>query len=145
MRPRGGARRGTKYLSHKHNGCGQCRHSLYTQNQLRVGGARSVFRQKVYATSLNLLTGKLGLPFPQCIKLDVDGLEYEILGGAIQLFTNSTLRTILLEVTGDFSSPSSEAARVTALLEPYGFGIEKMGSEMLSGSGELVRNTIFSR
>lgn len=124
---------------------GSALHSLYTPNQLRVGGARSVFRQKVYATSLNSLTGKLGLPFPQCIKLDVDGLEYEILGGANQLFTNSTLRTILLEVTGDFSNPDSEAARVTALLEPYGFGIEKTGGDMLNGSRELVRNTIFSR
>jgi len=72
-------------------------------------------------------------------------LEYEILGGANQLFTNSTLRTILLEVTGDFSNPASEAARVTALLEPYGFRIDTTGSEILSGSGELVRNTIFSR
>ena len=54
---------------------GSALHRLNAPNQLRVGGARSVFRQKVYATSLNTLTGKLGMPVPQCIKLDVDGLE----------------------------------------------------------------------
>lgn len=124
---------------------GSALHSLNAPNQLRVGGARSVFQQKVYATSLNALTGKLGMPFPHCIKLDVDGLEYEILGGASQLFSNPTLRTILLEVTGEFSNPASEAARVKSMLEPYSFGIENIGAETLTGSGDAVRNIVFSR
>lgn len=124
---------------------GSALHSLNAPNQLRIGGARSVFQQKVYATSLNALIGKLGMPFPHCIKLDVYGLEYEILGSASQLFSNPTLRTILLEVTGEFSNPASEAARVKTMLEPYGFGIENMGAETLTGSGEAVRNTVFSR
>ena len=85
------------------------------------------------------------MPFPHCIKLDVDGLEYEILGGASQLFSNATLRTILLEVTGEFSNPASEAAQVRAMLEPYGFGMENTGEKTITGSGEAVRNTVFSR
>ena len=124
---------------------GSALHALTAPNQLRVGGVRSVFCQKVYATSLNTLTGKLRMPFPHCIKLDVDGLEYEILGGASQLFSNATLRTILLEVTGEFSNPASEAAQVRAMLEPYGFGMENTGEKTITGSGEAVRNTVFSR
>ena len=124
---------------------GSALHSLDAPNQLRVGGARSVFQQKVYSTSLNTLIGKLGMPFPHCIKLDVDGLEYEILGGASQLLSNPTLRTILLEVTGEFSNPASEAARVKSMLKPHSFVVENMGDETLTGSGEPVRNTVFSR
>ena len=85
------------------------------------------------------------MPFPHCINLDVDGLEYEILGAASQLFSNPSLRTILLEVTGEFSNPTSEAARVKSMLDPYSFGIENMGNETITRSGEPIRNAVFSR
>ncbi len=55
-------------------------------------------RQGTVASSLDDLTTQFGLPVPNHIKVDVDGIEDLIVDGAAGLFKKSELRTFLIEV-----------------------------------------------
>lgn len=54
--------------------------------------------QGLFGTTLDLLTTRWGLPVPNHLKIDVDGLEPKILAGARHLLTRPELRTLLIEI-----------------------------------------------
>ena len=54
--------------------------------------------QGAIVASLDDLTYKYELPFPNHIKIDVDGFEREVISGGINLIKDTRLRTILIEV-----------------------------------------------
>lgn len=55
-------------------------------------------RQGTMAVSLDDLTGQFGLPFPNHVKIDVDGIEDRIVAGASQTLEDERLTTVLIEV-----------------------------------------------
>ena len=55
-------------------------------------------RQGTMAVSLDDLTGRFGLPFPNHVKIDVDGIEDKIVAGASRTLEDTRLKTVLIEV-----------------------------------------------
>jgi len=55
-------------------------------------------RQGVLGASLDDLVGQFGLPFPNHIKIDVDGIEEEIVAGAERTLDDVRLKSVLIEV-----------------------------------------------
>ncbi|PSN20340.1 hypothetical protein C7271_02665 [filamentous cyanobacterium CCP5] len=68
--------------------------------------------------SLNDVCRIKGTQFPSLIKLDVDGLEYDILLGADKVLSHQNLRSILIEINEDLSK---EAQDIIDLLHQKGF------------------------
>jgi len=56
------------------------------------------FRQGSVGTSLDLLLSQCGLPVPNHLKIDVDGIEPKIIRGAGELLKKPELRSVLIEI-----------------------------------------------
>jgi FkbM family methyltransferase len=54
--------------------------------------------QGVMAVSLDDLTERFGLPFPTHIKIDVDGIEDQVVAGASRVLGDERLKSVLIEV-----------------------------------------------
>jgi FkbM family methyltransferase len=63
------------------------------------GEARtSVFVQGAFAMSIDALIARHGLPVPNYLKIDVDGIEPKVIAGASATLTNPLLRSVLIEI-----------------------------------------------
>ena len=80
-------------------------------------------------------------PFPDHIKLDVDGLETQILAGARETLSDRRLKSIMLEL--NVTDPD-EIARATGLLSDAGLMLASRGREQGFG-GQLGANHFFVR
>ena len=58
---------------------------------------------QIFGTNINYLLDNKFLPFPNYIKIDVDGLEHKILNGANKFLNNADLKSLLIELNRDFS------------------------------------------
>ena len=56
------------------------------------------FKQGSLAFSLDYLVTEFNMPIPNYIKIDVDGLEKEIIHGALQTLKNPAVKSILIEL-----------------------------------------------
>ncbi len=74
-------------------------------------------QQLLFGVSLDDLVTKYGLRAPTHLKIDVDGLEPDIIAGAGSLLSNSGLRSILIEINR--SSPRD--LEIPSTLESHGF------------------------
>ena len=107
-----------------------------------------VAARKVLALSLDCLTEQLGLPFPTLIKIDIDGLEDQVLAGASKVLANPRLASILVELN---SGPALE--RATQLLAGHGFerdasfdALENHSSKRRrQNQANVAENVVFSR
>ena len=80
-------------------------------------------------------------PFPTHIKIDVDGVESEILDGARRTFADQRLRSLLVEVD---ERDGSRPEHIDAVLDEVGFRlIEVHGSPLAPNSAS--RNRIYRR
>lgn len=77
----------------------------------------SVFKQGVMSISLDDLIEKFNLPIPNHLKIDVDGLESDIISGAEATLRNPELKSILVELNDDLP----EDAGAAESLRKYGF------------------------
>jgi FkbM family methyltransferase len=75
------------------------------------------FEQLLYGCSVDELVGRHGLPAPTHIKLDVDGLEPNIIAGAMQTISSGSVRSILVELNK--RSPADMA--IPGILAQHGF------------------------
>ena len=95
-----------------------------------------VFRQDILSFSIDDLIHIFGLPVPDHIKLDVDGLETAIMKGAEKTLSNKKVRSILVEL-GDRDVPLVEQ------LKRHGFVVRERHP---AGHGDLhLFNCILSR
>ena len=96
-------------------------------------------RQGTMSSSLDDLTTTFGLPVPNHIKVDVDGIEDLIIDGAAELFKQQELRTFLIEVYvhGDI------ADRVRAGFKAGGFELSNEADTDFTAG--VVKNLIFTR
>jgi FkbM family methyltransferase len=94
--------------------------------------------QGMLSVSLDDLTGRFGAPFPTHIKIDVDGIEEEIVSGAERTLGDSRLRSVLVEVY----LYRGAAERIRARFERAGF---RLASGAIPATEGIVRNLIFLR
>jgi FkbM family methyltransferase len=80
-------------------------------------------------------------PFPNYLKIDVDGLEPQILEGARQTLRDVRLRSLLVELTINRESKNRNSL---SLLEEAGFRFVSSGATQSSG-GELAANHLFQK
>lgn len=100
--------------------------------------------QQVLSYRVDDLISQFKIPAPNHIKIDVDGIELDVLKGADQALGSPTLKTILLELEdGD-----DEAIRITEYLKAHGLVFHSKHKFVYGGeSGPLSRiyNYIFQR
>jgi FkbM family methyltransferase len=75
------------------------------------------FDQLVFGCSVDELVSKHGLPAPTFIKLDVDGLEPNIVAGAMETIKAGSVRSILVEL----NTKSAADMAVPGILAQHGF------------------------
>lgn len=110
------------------------------------GGAaafKAVHRQPVLSFALDEMIERFGLPYPQHIKLDVDGIEHAILRGASRVLAQPTLRSIIVE--SEETRPGADG--IHGLLGAAGF---ELAAEHLHNAnplhpGPYVKNCIYRR
>lgn len=97
------------------------------------------YAQPVLTFRLDDLIDHAGLPVPNHIKLDVDGGELAVLGGAVRTLRTPSLRSVLIEVSTELS------AEVTGLIEGHGLRLQSK-IDVKSKAGEYkVWYGVFSR
>ena len=101
---------------------GDSQHNLGAENPFYR--RRYAGRQGSFCTTLDRLCFELGLAVPNHVKLDVDGLEPEILAGAQRLFRHPAFRSLLVEVNAVDGKP----ARTLELAERAGLRIASSAS-----------------
>lgn len=101
------------YFYYSDIGIGESGHSFGKADK------KAMMKQMMLSTTLDELTSSYSFPVPNHIKLDVDGNEKEVLEGAANTLTNSSLKTILIEAMGKTRKPMSE------LMLSYSFELDK--------------------
>jgi len=103
-----------------------------------------VFRQTVLSYTVDDLIKEFGLPVPNHIKIDVDGIELRIIKGARETLRNSVVKSVIVEVEeGD-----EESRRIREFLEDKGLKFHSKYRYVYGGdSGPFskVYNYIFRR
>lgn len=123
---------------------GSAMHSLHAPTEQRHGGSLSLLRQGMLAISLDDLVERFRLDQPTLVKLDVDGIELQILRGARRALQSEKLRSVLIELTGDVEK-NSEAAEMHGILTTAGLKPVREGECFFTGEGEPTRNIIYER
>jgi FkbM family methyltransferase len=120
-------------------GPGQALHSFGTN----VGQDRKEFspeyRQGMMGVSLDDLTQRFAMPFPNHIKIDVDGTEDLIVKGAPCSLADARLRSVLIEIyiTGDI------VPRISEIFFKHGFILSNKDSLVIKEG--ITGNFIFTR
>jgi FkbM family methyltransferase len=101
-----------------------------------------VFEQGAVAITLDQLVFDLGLPVPTQIKIDVDGLEAEILQGAPRVLARRELRGLLLEINENQKSDVTMVEYLASL----GFRVACKGAPVIDTTGHArMVNYVFDR
>jgi FkbM family methyltransferase len=95
------------------------------------------FRQAAVGFSIDDFRRLFSTPPPHYLKIDVDGIEQQILAGAAETLADPALRSVLIELE---SAETDRNARITAHLERAGFRLARRGANH-AGSA----NAIFTR
>jgi FkbM family methyltransferase len=105
------ARSGLVWLNYSTLEYGSSMHSLGEAVRLRDQSFTPVLCQPVASFTLDQVVGYLEVT-PNHIKIDVDGIESEILAGAAATLKNPALRSILVELSRNSQSDSDAIDRV---------------------------------
>ena len=98
---------------------------------------RKIFEFQTMGLPMDAARDLLGVPQPDFIKIDVDGIEHLILSGGASVL--SAVREVLIEVNDDFREQADECER---LLKSAGLTMRhKLHSEMIENSTTGFRNT----
>lgn len=101
------------------------------------------FRYQTIGSSMDDAAYMHGIPRPDYIKIDVDGIEHLILRGGVRVL--SEVKGVLIEVNDNFQE---QASACTTILEHAGLKLkEKRHSEMIDKSPTVcsVYNQVWSR
>ena len=99
---------------------------------------KTVSRQGAIGFSVDDFRAAFGLPAPNYLKLDIDGIEHKVLAGGAKTLADPALRGIMIEMTTG-SSKRNEA--IVAALEKGGFRFRRWGVD--TGLGAI--NAEFAR
>jgi len=105
-----------RWLSYRSLEPGQSRHALSPSSKPKKKMDR--YQQRVLAMRLDDLVSVFDLPRPNHMKVDVDGAELEVLQGAEQVLSDSSLETIMIEVDRTLTDA------ISGILAAHGFTLE---------------------
>jgi FkbM family methyltransferase len=109
----------------------------YKQNNSAI-----IFEQGAVSLTLDDLVYGHGLPVPNHIKIDVDGIESKIIQGSSKLLQDKKLRSILIEV----NESSPEDQKLIQTLSMAGFEIDrKTDALILAEQKGVLRDCVFVR
>lgn len=98
---------------------------------------QQVFEFQTIGLTMDDAVQKLKLPFPEYIKMDVDGIEHVILKGGLSVLAQ--VKGILVEVNDDFHEQAEQCKK---LLSDAGLVLKnKLHSEMIGNSKTGFQNT----
>lgn len=102
----------------------------------------AVFEQGAIALTMDQLVYDLGLEKPTHIKIDVDGLEPEVLRGANRTLAHPALRSVLVEINEREDSDLAIVQQLAVL----GFRVARKGEPVAEPTGRArMVNYIFAR
>lgn len=125
--------------------------SSFNYSSLTIGGAQNtlgeaidekgkafepVFKQYTLSYKIDDLIESFGLPVPNHLKIDVDGIEFLVLKGALKTLANSSLRSMIVEL-----AEGKREQDVTNYLLAQGFKLHSKHPRMTPG----LFNYIFQR
>ncbi|MDP6174864.1 MAG: FkbM family methyltransferase, partial [Rhodospirillales bacterium] len=87
---------GALYLNEVLDGSGN--HAFGEELDDHLQPKQSEYRQGSFSATLDGLIGSGTLPVPNHIKIDVDGFEHKVLGGAAKTLEDSALKSVLVEI-----------------------------------------------
>lgn len=97
----------------------------------------SIFQQGVVGYTVDDLVSQHNLPFPDYIKIDVDGIEKEIVFGAKKILSDKRSKSILVEVSDQNKADKDD---IVGFLEELGFKIvSKAPSQVDPAKHELAQ------
>jgi FkbM family methyltransferase len=107
----------------------------------RYNGGNSTFAQGILGYTIDDFIRQFQPPFPTRLKLDVDGLEWQILQGSRQTLRDPRLRSIMVELS---LSDQYERGQAVAWLSDAGFELVQQGETQEAG-GQSAANHFFAR
>jgi FkbM family methyltransferase len=119
---------------------------------LNAFGGPSAFRAREGATlvkqwalsvSLDQLVSQYDAPVPTLLKIDVDGIEEQILAGAESVLARPTLRGLLIE--WNVGADGADVEALERRLAPLGLVLARRSDWCAEHSGIRSQNLIFSR
>ena len=102
---------------------------------------QAVFRQKTVTSSPDELVKNFGFIAPSIMKIDVDGIELEILRGSRTILSDS-LKTVLVEIDADDDSAVEEMSRI---MLDTGFSLVAESDRTARINEKLPRNYIWNK
>ena len=103
-----------------------------------------IHRQGMMGVSLDDLHYIYGMDIPQCIKIDVDGLESAVIRGGTRILRNSRLRSVLIEIT-EVLSRKEEMGLIYETFEKNGFRVVSKVAARIEEPEYPSYNVVFSR
>ena len=104
-------------------------------------GTAAIGQQGMIGYPVDQFIAEFGAPFPNHLKIDVDGLEWAILQGAAKALRDPRLRSMMVELN---ITDSAEFDRVSAWLAQAGLAFSHQGEAQKSGN-EAAANHFFVR
>ena len=98
--------------------------------------SKSTLYQNIFCVSLDSLIYEYNFDFPNFIKIDVDGNEYEIIKGLTKILKDDRLKSLLIEI--DFSIKDS--LKIIDIMKNNNFYVQEEGLSINN-----TKNLIFSR
>jgi FkbM family methyltransferase len=121
---------------------GSALHSFGEPSIYGNGSAPVAIRQGALSTTLDTLVLKHQIPQPTLLKIDVDGTEEHILGGAQSILENKALRSVLVEVN---LTDCKEAESLAGKMKRFGFTLAKRSEWLSDLYGVRSQNYVFDR
>jgi FkbM family methyltransferase len=97
------------------------------------------FRQGMLGYTVDGFVGMFGPPFPNHLKIDVDGIEDRIIAGAAKTLADPRLKSLSIELD---SARASETADIIARIEAGGLKLSARRQSEMVASGEY--RTVFN-
>lgn len=118
---------------------GDSQHSFGTQKN--DYGRKYSFKQGSICMPLDDLCFTFGMPIPNYIKVDVDGLEKEIIKGSQKVLLHEQLRSVLIEI----NRRDGEENFIEEILKRSGFTLKNQAKREFRNENFSARNYIFER
>jgi FkbM family methyltransferase len=116
---------------------GRANHQLNKTTNNHGDDFENVFSLGIVAIPIDDLVEKWGLPAPTEVKIDVDGIELNVLHGMAKTLDSGVIRSISLEVSG-----KEQKIEAVQFLASKGYVLE---SEVLSSVDDFVSEAIYRR
>lgn len=101
----------------------------------------SVFQQKTVTVSLDDLVDRFLLPPPTIVKIDVDGIELEVLNGARKML-HSNINTLLVELD---ACDSGQVDLMTEIMTAARFSLVSQSNRSAKINDKLPKNYIWEK